>query len=60
MRGAYEVNTSSGMTLAGAPLAIHGYDPVAYFSKGRARVDKAACATKHREAAYRFASAVNK
>ena len=27
---ATRVNATSGMTLAGAPLAIHGYDPVAY------------------------------
>ena len=33
--GAVHVNASAGMTLAGAPLAIHGYDAVAYFDNGR-------------------------
>ena len=53
------VNTSTGMTLAGAPLAIHGYDPVAYFTEGQARVGKAAFTAKHDGAAYRFASETN-
>lgn len=53
-------NTSTGMTLAGAPLAIHGYDPVAYFTEGQARVGKAAFTATHGGAAYRFVSAANK
>jgi YHS domain-containing protein len=53
-------NTSTGMTLAGAPLAIHGYDPVAYFTEGQARVGKAAFTATYGGAAYRFVSAANK
>ena len=56
----YETNTSTGMTLAGAPLAIHGYDPVAYFTEGQARVGKATLTAKHGDAAYRFVSEANK
>lgn len=53
-------NTSTGMTLAGAPLAIHGYDPVAYFTEGRARIGDAGFTATHDGAAYRFATAANK
>ena len=53
---ANHVNATTGMTLAEAPLAIHGYDPVAYFDEGRARVGKAAFTVKHADAAYRFVS----
>lgn len=54
------VNTSEGMTLAGGPLAIHGYDPVAYFTEGRARVGKAVHSVKQGDAVYRFVSEANK
>ena len=57
---AAHVNATSGMTLAGAPLAIHGYDPVAYFKDGRARIGKADHTATHREVAYRFVTAANK
>jgi len=56
---AVHVNTSEGMTLAGAPLAIHGYDPVAYFTENRALAGKASLQVKHDGAAYRFSSAAN-
>ena len=55
-----DVNTSTGITLAGAPLAIHGYDPVAYFTEGRAVMGKAEFAATHNDAAYRFSSEANK
>lgn len=55
-----EVNTSTGMTLAGAPLAIHGYDPVAYFTEGQARVGLAKFTATHNGAAFRFVSQGNK
>jgi len=54
------INLTTGMTLAGAPLAIHGYDPVAFFTDGQARVGKAAFTAKHDGAAYRFVSEANK
>ena len=58
--GPFEVNTSVGTTLAGAPLAMHGYDPVAYFKEGRARVGQAVFSVKHGAAVYRFVSQPNK
>ena len=30
-----DTNISSGLTLKGPGLAVHGYDVVAYFTKGR-------------------------
>ncbi len=53
------VNTSTGLTAAGGPLAIHGYDVVSYFTEGRARVGKAVHSVKHGEAVYRFYSEAN-
>ena len=55
-----QVNTTAGMTLAKAPLALHGYDPVAYFTEGRARIGKDAFIAAHDGAAYRFVSQANK
>jgi len=55
-----QINTSTGLTAAGAPLALRGYDPVAYFAEGRARVGTAAISAVHNGAAYSFASQENK
>ena len=33
-QAADEVNVVPGLSAAGAPVAVHGYDPVAYFTKG--------------------------
>lgn len=57
---ANDVSASTGMTLAGGPLAIHGYDPVAYFTQGQPRIGKAVHSYKHGEAVYRFTSEENK
>ncbi len=54
-----ELNTSTGLTIVGAPLAIHGYDPVAYFTESRARVGKAVFTATHQGAAYRFVTEAN-
>lgn len=54
-----ETNTSGGLTVQGAPLAVHGYDTVAYFTEGRPVVGSAKHATVYKEATYRFASAEN-
>ncbi len=54
------VNVTTGLSEAGAPLALHGYDPVAYFTEGRARLGTAAFTAKHDGAAYRFASQAHK
>lgn len=53
-------NTSTGMTLAKAPLAVHGYDVVAYFTEGTPRVGRAAFTATYDGAAYRFVSEGNK
>lgn len=58
--GSVHINTSSGMTLAGAPLALHGYDPVAYHTEGAAMPGSAAHTATHDGAAYRFVSAANR
>ncbi len=60
MTGGSRVNVSQGMTLAGAPLAIHGHDPVAYFTEGQAMLGSAKYTAKHGGAAFRFVSAANK
>jgi len=57
---ANDVNVSTGMTLSGGPLAIHGYDPVAYHAEDRARLGQAVHSSKHGDAVYRFVSAANK
>ncbi len=52
-------SASNGLTLAGGPLAIHGYDAVAYFTTGEARRGLAKFSAEHGGAAYRFASQEN-
>lgn len=47
----YEVNVDQ------SSLAIHGYDPVAYFSDGKAVAGEPGIAATHDGATYRFASA---
>jgi YHS domain-containing protein len=54
-----EVNTSAGLTAAGAPLALHGFDPVGYFSDGRPTQGRADLAAVHDGATYYFASPQN-
>ncbi|MEQ8823169.1 MAG: YHS domain-containing (seleno)protein [Filomicrobium sp.] len=58
-----EVNTGTGAVLvAGKPapgLAVHGFDVVAYFSKGKPVQGDAKFAVVHKEATYRFASQDN-
>jgi YHS domain-containing protein len=53
-------NVSVGLTAVGAPLAIHGYDTVAYFTEGKPMLGSAKHTAKHDGAAYRFASEFNK
>ncbi len=54
-----ETNTSIGLTAKGPGLAVHGYDVVAYFTKGQPMVGRAKNSTVYREATYRFASKGN-
>lgn len=54
------VNTApGGVLVAGKPapgLAVHGYDPVAYFTESKPVQGVANCAIVHNGATYRFAS----
>jgi YHS domain-containing protein len=54
-----ERNTTSGITAAGAPLAMHGYDPVAYFTGSTAKEGSAEFAAVQDGATYYFASRQN-
>ena len=47
-------------TLAGNRIAIHGYDPVAYFVEGAPRKGRADLAAEHSGAVWRFASEENR
>ena len=51
-----ETNISSGLTIKGHGLAVHGYDVVAYFTKGEPTVGRAKYSAVHNDATYRFAS----
>ena len=55
-----ELNTTTGWTLQGAPLAMHGFDPVAYFTMDEAVLGKAQFSTRYNEGTYRFSSEANK
>ncbi len=52
-------NVSSGLTAKGVGLAVHGYDVVAYFTKGEPTVGTAKYSTVYKDATYRFASETN-
>lgn len=52
-----EVNVARGLSAAGAPLAMHGYDPVAYFTDAAPVLGSDSITVVHEGAAYRFASA---
>ena len=54
-----ENNVVSGLTATGAPLAFHGYDPVATISIGNPIEGNATYAAVHDGAAYYFASEKN-
>lgn len=58
--GAHAVNTSGGFTLAGAPLALRGFDPVAYFTQEKPVAGDPALQAVHDGAAYQFATEANK
>ena len=54
------VNTTTGMTLEGVPLALRGYDPVAYFTEGRPVLGNPSIVSKHDGAVYQFTSEANR
>ena len=51
-----EFNVVPGLSAAGAPLALHGYDPVAYFTKGKPTRGSDKLVHIHEGVAYRFSS----
>jgi len=55
-----ELNTTTGWTLKGAPLSMHGFDPVAYFTQDEALLGDAQFSTEYKEGTYRFISEANK
>lgn len=55
-QAADELNVVPGLSIAGAPLALHGYDPVAYFTEGKPVRDSDELVHVHDGAAYRFSS----
>ncbi|WP_299202440.1 YHS domain-containing (seleno)protein [uncultured Tateyamaria sp.] len=54
-----EYNVSTGITAAGAPLGLHGVDPVAFIASGDPVEGVAAHTVVHDGVAYRFASEAN-
>ena len=54
-----EVNVAPGRTLEGPGVAVHGYDPVAYFTEQRPVQGSAEFSVVHDGATYRFSSAAN-
>ena len=55
-----EYNVSVGLTAAGAPLGLHGVDPVAFIATGDPIEGAAAHTATHDGVAYYFANAENK
>lgn len=51
-----EVNVSRGLAESGKPLAVHGYDVVAYFTTGKPALGSSKFEEVYEGAAYRFAS----
>ena len=51
-----EINVAPGKTLKGPGVAVHGYDPVAYFTEGGPRRGSDQFVHVHDGAAYRFSS----
>lgn len=55
-QAADELNVVPGLSISGAPLALHGYDAVAYFTVGKPMRGSDAFVHVHDGAAYRFSS----
>lgn len=55
-----EYNTATGLTAAGAPLGLHGVDPVAFIEIGNRIEGSAAYTAVHDGVAYYFSSEANK
>ena len=55
-----EYNTAPGLTAAGAPLGLHGVDPVAFIDGGNRAAGAATYTAVHDGVAYYFSTAANK
>jgi len=55
-----ELNVTNGLAASGAPLAVHGYDPVAFFEAAAPARGNAAFPEVHGGATYYFASRENR
>ena len=60
VQAADEYNAAPGITLAGAPLGLHGFDPVAMFASEAPQLGDAAHTARHDGVDYYFASAETK
>ena len=58
-QAADEINVVPGFSIAGAPVALHGYDAVAYFTEAQPVRGSDALVHVHEGAAYRFSSQAN-
>ena len=58
-QAADEINVVPGFSIVGAPVALHGYDPVAYFTQAQPVRGTDALVHVHEGAAYRFSSEAN-
>lgn len=58
-QAADEINVVPGLSIVGAPLALHGYDPVAYFAQAKPLRGSDSLVHVHDGAAYRFSSQEN-
>ena len=56
VQAADEINAVPGLSIAGAPLALHGYDAVAYFTQGQPVRGSDKLVHVHEGVAYRFSS----
>lgn len=54
-----EYNTAAGLTAAGAPLGLHGVDPVAFIKLGNRIEGNAVYTSVHDDVAYYFSSEAN-
>ena len=54
-----EQNLSTAIVATGKPLALHGFDPVAYFTVGKPTQGSAKFASVYNDATYYFASQAN-
>ena len=55
-QAADEVNVAPGLSIAGAPVALHGFDPVAYFTERMPVRGSDALVHVYEDVAYRFSS----